>query len=409
MARALVAPQPLERRGEHVDDRAQELRVLLDGALGRRGPGGERAEQLLAADLEHERLGPGDGHAPGGDLLAAAMDLHAIGAHRLAGRRRGHAEQLARVGARQRQLAQRGHGGLLRGLAAQLALGGQPLGDVAPDGQQQRPFVGADDAPAHLADELRAVGAQPVRALGEAQRVLGGEVELHVAPVAVAHALGPQHLHRAPDELVLPVAEQLLGELVDEHDPPVARARHRGVRQALEHGAQRALAAAQPLAHGAPRAGVAHVDQRQVLQAARRDLDPHVAAVAPAGEHLAALRRPRQAARAARQHGLQRAPGEVGRRVAEQRGDPLVRQHDLARVVADEDRVGHSEQRGGELGHQRQARLDDGIDVRDRASRVTFVHGWRNASLRCRGGSWQCSRHGHCSHPARRRRAPSRR
>ena len=45
--------------------------------------------------------------------------------------------------------------------------------------------------------------------------------------------------HVLADQLLALEAEQLLGERVDEHDPPVTRGRHHRVRQPFEHGAQR--------------------------------------------------------------------------------------------------------------------------------------------------------------------------
>ena len=142
-----------------------------------------------------------------------------------------------------------------------LAVGGH----VAPDRQQQRARLGLDDAPAHLADELGPVAAQAVGAGREAQRVVGREVELHVARVAVAQALRPQHLDRLAEQLVVVVAEQRLGVGVDEHDPPVAAGGDRRVRQALEHRAQRGLAPAQALlqAYGIDGLGCTHAHGRE--------------------------------------------------------------------------------------------------------------------------------------------------
>ena len=54
----------------------------------------------------------------------------------------------------------------------------------------------------------RAVAAQAVGADREPQRVVGREVQLHVARVAVAHALRPEDLHRLADQLVVFVSEQ---------------------------------------------------------------------------------------------------------------------------------------------------------------------------------------------------------
>ena len=120
-------------------------------------------------------------------------------------------------------------------------------GHVAPDRQQQRTGLGLDDPPAHLAHELRAVAAQAVGADREPQRMVGREVELHVARVALAQALGPEHLHRLAQQLVVFVAEQRLGVRVGEHDPAVAACADGRVRKPFEDGAQRGLAPAQPV------------------------------------------------------------------------------------------------------------------------------------------------------------------
>ena len=69
--------------------------------------------------------------------------------------------------------------------------------------------------------------------------MLGGEVEVHIADVLIAHALRPQRLHGLSEKLVPGVAEQLLGERVDEHDPAVTRRCHDRVRQTLEHRGRR--------------------------------------------------------------------------------------------------------------------------------------------------------------------------
>ena len=189
---------------------------------------GEPGDQLLAVpelDPHLDRPGRAAGreHVPARhahlDPLERQRLAQALG--RLAG-------QLLELGARERPLAQRRH-------RPQPHLGGAPLGDVAPDREQHGPGGGLDDPPAHLADELRAVAAQAVDLGREAQRVLEREVELHVAVVAVAHALGPQRAHGPADEVVALVAEQLGGEPVDEDDAAVAAGGDGGVRQPLEH------------------------------------------------------------------------------------------------------------------------------------------------------------------------------
>jgi hypothetical protein len=64
--------------------------------------------------------------------------------------------------------------------------------------------------------------------------VLGGEVQLHVARVALADPLRPQRLYRRPDQLRAGVAEQLLGERVHVDDPAVGGRGDDRVGQALE-------------------------------------------------------------------------------------------------------------------------------------------------------------------------------
>ena len=213
--------------GEHVGDRDQERALLLR----RRGAvGGDRAEDLLAgpdgdapAAVDRDRRLPAHRRqraglrvrrvlprAPGGERhrrRAAARrrldDQHAVGAERHADALGRLAREVAGRDAAQRALAERRHRRLLLGLPAQPPLGLQALGDVAPDGEQHPLVAVLHDPPAHLADELRAVAAQPVGARGEAQRVLELEVQRGVALVAVAHALGPQHRDRAAEELGL--------------------------------------------------------------------------------------------------------------------------------------------------------------------------------------------------------------
>ena len=58
------------------------------------------------------------------------------------------------------------------------------------------------------------------------------------AQVALAQPLGPEHLHRAPDQLAVLVAEQLLRPLVHEVDSAVRPHGDHGIRQSLQHGAQ---------------------------------------------------------------------------------------------------------------------------------------------------------------------------
>ena len=141
-------------------------------------------------------------------------------------------------------------------------------GHVAPDRQQQRAGLGLDDPPAHLADELAAVAAQAVGADREAQRMVGREVQLHVARVALAQPLGPQHLHGLAEQLVVFVAEQRL---------PRARWRRRSARRARRppwrRAAPRAPRAAPPRAGAggpegarAPR-GSAHQHRRVPAEA----------------------------------------------------------------------------------------------------------------------------------------------
>ena len=205
-------------------------------ASSRDGGGHERAVDLIAgvdrhADAADRRLV----RAPGRDLLRPVEDRHAVHPQRRPDALRGLLAQLLRADAAQRTLAERRHRRLLLRLAPQARVGVQALGDVAPDREQQRSLVGLDDAPAHLADEVGAVLATPVRPGREAQRVLELPVELEVAAVAGAHVRRPQHLDRPADQLVAGVAELRLRERVDEGDQAVAAGADGRVGQALEH------------------------------------------------------------------------------------------------------------------------------------------------------------------------------
>jgi hypothetical protein len=265
VADALLRAHAGVGRGEHVGD-GDEERALLLGR--RRAVGGDRAEHLLAradrdapAALDSDRRLP----AHGGDRAGAGVrrvlaatpggehdrvspgrrrlhDQHALGAERHPDALGRLAGEVRRRDAAQRALAERGDRGLLLGLAAQPPLGLEPLRDVAPDGEQHRARLVVDDAPAHLADELGAVAAQAVGARGEAQRVLELEVQRGVALVALAHALGPQHRDRLAEQLGLRVAEQLLGERVDEHDRAVAARPDDRIGEPLEQPPHRCLA-----------------------------------------------------------------------------------------------------------------------------------------------------------------------
>ena len=251
LAHLLLEVQAREADRQHVGDGLQERALLLAERALRRRCGHERAVHAVAgvdrdADLARGALQ----RAPGGDLARPVEHLHALhaehGAHPLGGL----LAELARGEAAQRALAERGHHRLLLGLPAQPLLGLEPLGDVAADRQQQRAVLALHDAPAHLADELAAVLAPAVGALGEAQRVIELEVELQVAFVALAQAFRPQDLDRLADQLLAVVAELLLGQPVAEHDPAVARRPDGGVGQTLEHREQRDVAATQRIRHG---------------------------------------------------------------------------------------------------------------------------------------------------------------
>ncbi len=244
VAHPLLPAQPPERGREDVRDAAQEVLLLLaEVALD-----ADRAEDLVAdGDLEAGRLVAV--RAPRGERHAVVEHGNMAERERLAHPLDRLQRQVGDVRAGQRAGAQRRHRGLLARLALQarhrLAVGGH----VAPDGQQQRPGLGLDDPPAHLADELRPVAPQAVRTDGEAQRMLGLEVQVHVARVARPDALRPEGLDRLTDQLVVFVSEQRLRQRIGEHDPPVPPGGDRRVGQALEHGAQRGLAPAQARLH----------------------------------------------------------------------------------------------------------------------------------------------------------------
>jgi hypothetical protein len=245
----LLGPQSRVGHREHVGDRHEEAPLILGGRVAEaRGVGAERAEHLVAradgdarAVLHHDRRpaahrrrrgGRRAGRlfrgAPGGehDRLARAVgvrlgDHDALGAERHADPLGRLAREVARRDAAQRALAERGHRRLLVGVPAKPPLGLEAIGDVAPDGQEHRAIVVVDDPPAHLADELRPVAAEPVGARREPQRVLELEVQLGVAVVALAHPFRPERGQRAAEQLLLRVAEQLLRERVDVHDRAV--------------------------------------------------------------------------------------------------------------------------------------------------------------------------------------------
>ena len=244
VAHPLLAAQAPERGREHVRDAAEEVLLFL-------------AEVALDADLAEDLIAHGDLEAdglravgaPGRERLAVVQDGDVIEREGLAHPFDRLQREIGDVRPGQGAGAERRHCRLLTRLALQprhrLAVGGH----VAPDGQQQRPGLGLDDPPAHLADELGPVTAQAVRADGEAQRVLGLEVELHVARVAPPDALRPQDLDRQTDQLIVFVSEQCLGQRVGEDDPPVTAGSDRRVGQSLEHRAQRGLAPAQAPLH----------------------------------------------------------------------------------------------------------------------------------------------------------------
>jgi hypothetical protein len=271
----LLGAQARVGGGEHVGDRDQERPLLLGR---RRAVGGDRAEHLVAgpdrdapAALDDDRRLPSHRRhraglgvvrlfagAPRGErhrLPARARggldDQHVLGAQRHPDALGGLARQVRGRDAAQRALPERRDRRLLVRLPAQPPLGLQPLRDVAADGEQHRPLLVVDDAPAHLADELGPVAAQAVRPRGEAQRVLELEVELRVALVALAHPLGPQHGDRAADQLGLGVAEQLLREHVDEHDRAVAPRADDRVWEPLEQPPHRCLTSLAHIDHSA--------------------------------------------------------------------------------------------------------------------------------------------------------------
>ena len=199
-------------------------------------PGGDLEPRQLAAVVP-----------PAGQQLAGAPDLHEVERERLAHPLDRLDGQVADVGARQRPLAQPGHRGRLGRLALQPRHRLAVHGHVAPDREQQRARLGLHDPPAHLAHELGAVAAQAVGADREPQRMLGREVELHVARVAVADRLRPQRLDRLAEQLPVFVSEQCLGVRVDEDDASVTPGGDRRVRQSFQHRPQRAFLVEQRL------------------------------------------------------------------------------------------------------------------------------------------------------------------
>ncbi len=185
---------------------------------------------------------------PGSRYLARRREVGAVGHLKLSAldrkqrpqQRDGLAGQIRRIGAGQRALADGRH-------RPQPGLGGAAVGHVAADREENRAAGRLEDPPAHLADELRAVSPQAPCRGREAQWVLGGEVQLHVADVALAHPGGPERLHGLSEQFVPRIAEQLLGQRVHEHDASAALGRHHGIGQALEDRGRRDQQIVQPL------------------------------------------------------------------------------------------------------------------------------------------------------------------
>jgi len=125
------------------------------------------------------------------------------------------------------------------GLGAQpLPLGGdlQPLGHIPDHGGDQEPFIGAHRSQGHFSGEGGAVAAAPgqlhVGAHGAGTGI--SDIPGPVGRVQAACLVGDQEFHRLADQLVPPVAEQLLGLGVDQRDPPVGVDAHHRVRRGLQ-------------------------------------------------------------------------------------------------------------------------------------------------------------------------------
>ena len=226
VAHALLVAKARERGGERVRDRAHEAQLLLlegsrrsyeqliAGADGKPQPG------LRVRPVRRERGPAGEPHLRGRDGKQLPQPFDRL------------ERDVRGIGAGERAFAHRRD-------RPQARLGGALLRDVTTDREEQLAGGRLDDSPAHLADELRPVATQAPRRGRESERMLGGEVELHVALVALADALRPQHVDGLSEQLLAGVAEQLLGERIHEHDPAVARRGDHRVRQPLEHRRRR--------------------------------------------------------------------------------------------------------------------------------------------------------------------------
>ena len=177
---------------EHVGDRLQERALLLAERVLARGRRHERAVDLVAGVDRHADAGwPRASSAPQaaisrGPSSTATRSTPSVARDAL----RGLLAQLARArrrAARARRARRPPPAARTAGAAAPRSPGARRC--RARSRAAAGPSSVCDDPPAHLADELAAVLAPPVGALGEAQRVLELEVQLEVAPVALAHAL----------------------------------------------------------------------------------------------------------------------------------------------------------------------------------------------------------------------------
>ena len=185
-----------------------------DGVAGAHDPAqpvGHRHQQLVA----------------GGVTPAVVDQLETVEVdeqHRhLAARPAGAGQGLVEPLGQQHAVGQPGQG-VVDGLVGQLELGQLALAHVPHRRRHPHPLLRPQRGEADLDGELRAVGPAGVEVEVGAHRPqfeIRRRVGLAVNEVTSPEALGQQHLHRLPDEMVPAPAEQLLRLAVDQHDPPV--------------------------------------------------------------------------------------------------------------------------------------------------------------------------------------------